>query len=113
MTDWRDDYNEGDRVRAVNFTLDEGLRIWPVDAGAGEWRVVRVADQAVQEELCRGSQFYCQNAHPDATFGINDNETVPPGTLGTVDHKDASNLHVKWDNGSSIAATERDTIEKV
>jgi hypothetical protein len=34
---------------------------------------------------------------------IDDNLTVPPGTLGTVDHiDDAGTIFVQWDNGSGI-----------
>ncbi len=101
---------EGSRVVAVNFWLDEGLRIWPIQEGHGnQWRVVRVADQAVQEELMRGSSAECQAAHPDATFGINDNESVPPGTEGTVVSTDNNQVWVSWDNGRRLAFTDRDT----
>lgn len=106
------DYSEGDRVRAVNFVLDEGLRIWPIDNGK-TWRVVRVADQAVQEELFRGGQLDCQAKYPDATFGINDNESVPPGTEGVVDHVSDSQLGVTWANGRRLMCVEKDTIERL
>jgi hypothetical protein len=33
---------------------------------------------------------------------------VPPGTLGTVDHVSNVQVHVAWDNGASLAFTERD-----
>lgn len=99
----------GDRVRAANFVLDEGLRIWPLqDDPDGRWRVVDVADQAVRGELMRGPFHDCQRAHPDAVPGINDNESVPPGTLGTVDHVDADNLFVRWDNGRRLGVTDAD-----
>jgi hypothetical protein len=52
------DFTDGDRVRAVFFALDEGLRIWPVEPAANPpvWRVVEVADQEVKRELVRGDQ---------------------------------------------------------
>lgn len=103
---------EGTRVRAVNFWIDEGLRIWPVDAGANLWRVVRVADQEVKEELFRGGQTECREKFPDARFGINDNEGVPPGTLGVVRHADEANLSVAWESGHTLGVTDRDTIER-
>lgn len=35
---------------------------------------------------------------------IDDNLTVPPRTLGTVDSIDGANqIHVRWDNGSRLA----------
>jgi hypothetical protein len=41
---------EGDRVAAVRFALDEGLRIWPIFGEDGKptdaWRVVQVVGQS-------------------------------------------------------------------
>src|SRR4051794_36122322 len=59
------EYGEGDRVRAVNFVLDEGLRIWPIqnqDLGTARenWRVVQVADQRVTDTLAVGPFHRCQ-----------------------------------------------------
>jgi hypothetical protein len=105
---------EGDRVAAVRFALDEGLRIWPIFGEDGKptdaWRVVQVAGQSDADitELYRGSSHQCQEKYPDARFGINDNETVPPGTLGTVDHVSNVQAHVAWDNGARLAFTDRD-----
>lgn len=108
---------EGARVEAVNFWLDEGLRIWPIQEGegpTGKWRVVRVADQAVQEEVMRGTSQECQDAHPDARFGINDNESVPPGRLGTVESvTESGQIWVAWDNGRRLAFTDKDTYRIV
>lgn len=103
---------EGARVEAVNMWLDEGLRIWPVqDSGpTGVWRVVRVADQEVKEELMRGTSPECQARYPDAVFGINDNESVPPGTLGTVEGVNSLQAWIAWDNGRRLALTEKDTV---
>lgn len=106
------DYTTGDRVRAVNFVLDEGLRIWPVDNGV-TWRVVEVADQAVKCEVMRGTVLECTRAYPDARFGIDDNESVPPGTEGVVDHVSSSQVGVAWANGRSLLCTLNDTIEKL
>jgi hypothetical protein len=40
---------------------------------------------------------------------IDDNVTVPAGTLGTVtDIDDAGTLHVEWDNGSRLGLTAED-----
>ena len=117
---------EGDRVRAVFFSLDEGLRLWPVqdDPANAQWRVVRVAGQEVTE-LCRGDQVECLARYPDAVYGINDNESVPPGTEGTVDHVTelgalsqaagfpARQVFVKWDHGRRLAFYDRDTYEKL
>jgi hypothetical protein len=109
------DYTEGDRVRAVNFVLDEGLRIWPAfdEKQQHQYRVVRVADQEVKETLMYGESHRCQQEHPDATFGINDNESVPPGTEGTVDHVTRTQVGVRWDNGRRLFCAPADTIEKL
>lgn len=117
MADWRSDYHEGDRVRAVEFKLDEGLRIWPIQSGehVGKWRLVRVTGQEFEElsEAPFADFYLLQQAHPDATPGVNDNESVPPGTEGRVDHADSHNLFVAWDNGRRLGVTEQDQIEKV
>jgi hypothetical protein len=110
----RQQYPEGSRVRAVHFRLDGGLRIWPVDPGNGKWRIVEVSDEHNFVEVMRGDQLACQRAYPDAVFGINDNETVPPGTEGTVRHvDDFGGVRVDWDNGSSISAQPTDSIEPI
>jgi hypothetical protein len=109
------DFTDGDRVRAVFFALDEGLRIWPVEPAANPpvWRVVEVADQEVKRELVRGDPRECERAYPEATFGINDNESVPPGTEGTVDHVSSSQVGVRWDNGRRLFCAPSDQIEKL
>lgn len=108
------EYSEGDRVRAVNFVLDEGLRIWPMPNDNARWRVVRVADQEVKEVIAFGLFAGLQADYPDARPGINDNESVPPGTEGTVEGVDGvGTVQVRWDNGRHIGVTLRDTIEKV
>jgi hypothetical protein len=110
--------HEGDRVEAVRFCLDEGLRIWPVlvdGLPSDEWRVVRIAGQGDEDiaEVYRGRSGECASEYPDAVFGINDNETVPPGTLGWVDHVTDVQVFVRWDNGSRLAFTERDVYRKL
>jgi uncharacterized protein YodC (DUF2158 family) len=106
-------FREGDRVRAVHFVYDDGLRIWPIDNGP-TWRVVRLqgtGPDTTIEELFRGGQMECQQEYPHATFGINDNESVPAGTEGTVGGvDDFGSVSVKWDNGRSISATVNDTL---
>lgn len=38
---------------------------------------------------------------------VDDNETVPPGTLGTIDHiDDMGTRHVRWDNGHMLGLIE-------
>jgi hypothetical protein len=115
MTNWRDDYPEGQRVRAVEFTIDPGTRIWPMQDDSNLWRVVfvRGAHAGDYDTLFAGTQSECEARHPDATYSINDNESVPPGTLGTVDHQDSHNLFVKWDNGRRLGVNEDDRIERV
>jgi hypothetical protein len=114
-----DRLNEGDRVEAVRFCLDEGLRIWPVwtDTGrpSGEWRVVQVAGQRDEDitELYRGQSGECASEYPDAVYGINDNETVPPGTEGVVNHVSNIQVFVSWDNGATLAFTDRDVYRKL
>lgn len=115
----------GDRVEAVRWSLDEGLRIWPIFENGRptqNWRVVRVTGQRDEDiaELYRSdalpgtsASHDCQTKYPDATFGINDNETVPPGTQGTVDHVTSLQVHVRWDNGSSLSFSPRDVYRKV
>jgi hypothetical protein len=48
---------------------------------------------------------------------IDDNETVPPGTEGTVTYSDGdehhSNWGVKWDNGATLGFAEEDDWEFV
>jgi hypothetical protein len=113
------EYREGDRVRAVNFVLDEGLRIWPIQnqhlgTARENWRVVRVADQRVTETLAVGPFHRCQADFPDALPGVNDNESVPPGTEGTVvSVDDGGTVHVRWDNDRHIGVTVYDTLEKL
>lgn len=34
---------------------------------------------------------------------VDDNDTVPPGTRGTVRGISSDQIHVEWDNGSSIS----------
>lgn len=109
---------QGDRVEAVRFCLDEGLRIWPIqesDAPTGEWRVVRVVGQRDEDvtELMRGTSPECQDKHPNARFGINDNESVPPGTQGTVEGVTSVQVWVHWDNGRRLAFTSNDTYRKL
>src|SRR3954467_1849008 len=114
-----EELHEGDRVEAVRFCLDEGLRIWPLfgedGRPTGVWRVVRVAGQADEDivEVFRGLSGECSSEYPDAVYGINDNETVPPGTQGTVDHVTDVQVFVLWDNGARLAFTDRDTYRKL
>jgi hypothetical protein len=45
---------------------------------------------------------------------MNDNEIVPPGTLGVVDSvDDMGTVHVNWENGASLGALVEDSIEVV
>lgn len=110
----RRQFPPGTRVRAVRFVLDEGLRIWPDQDWPGRWRVVRVANQRVEATLTEGTSAECQERYPDAVFGIDDNESVPPGTEGTVtDVDDAGTVKVAWDNGRSIGFLSSDVVERV
>lgn len=47
------------------------------------------------------------NYPPDSRIELvqmNDKWAVPPGTRGTVDHvDDAGQIHMKWDNGRTLA----------
>lgn len=106
--------SEGDRVRAVWFTLDTGLRIWPdqTDPNCATWRVVQVSEHSFAE-LFRGDQQECLARYPDATYGVNDNESVPPGTLGTVETVHRINSFVRWDNGRRLGLTPNDEVEIV
>jgi hypothetical protein len=109
----------GDRVEAVRFALDEGLRVWPVfeegKPNGNVWRVVRVTGQDDDdiEELVRGSLGDVTYEYPEARAGINDNETVAPGTLGTVDLVTDVQVFVHWDNGCRLALTESDVVRVV
>lgn len=57
----------------------------------------------------------------DGVTGWDDRETLPPGSLGTVEAgppenahvDDAGTLWVRWDNGHRLGATADDVIEKV
>lgn len=109
------DYAVGDRVRAVGFWLDGGTRIWPMQS-PNLWRVVRVIGGPDPDdfiELFRGEQIECQRKYPSAVYGINDNETVPPGTEGTVDSVSSTQVGVTWDNGRRLFCAPKDTIEKL
>jgi hypothetical protein len=110
---------EGDRVRAVHFAIDDGLRVWPVmhdGRPTGEWRVVYAVGSGPDFKLterARGTQQECLASHPSATYGINDNETVPPGTLGTVSHVSELQTFVAWDNGARLAFGPHDIYERL
>lgn len=114
-----EELHEGDRVEAVRFCLDEGLRIWPTwsedGTPSGTWRVVRVTGQRDEdiEEVYRGQSGECSSEYPAASYGINDNETVPPGTQGTVNHVTDVQVFVLWDNGARLAFTDRDVYRKL
>jgi hypothetical protein len=114
-----EELHEGDRVEAVRFCLDEGLRIWPImgnGSHTGAWRVVRVTGQRDEDitELYRADQpGECHSEYPDATYGVNDNETMPPGTQGTVSHVTDVQVFVLWDNGARLAFTDRDVYRKL
>lgn len=103
----------GDRVKLLKFWIDEGLRLWPVSPNENRWRVVEVEKQRVTCELLVGTQQECLKAHPNAVFGINDNETVPPGTQGTVMSYTPTQVWVAWDNGRRLALTEKDAAVKI
>lgn len=66
----------GDRVRALRFAVDHPGT--PDEVG-----------------LIRD--------HTGAVVSVDDNVTVPPGTLGTVLHvDDGGGVHVSWDNGCRL-----------
>lgn len=46
---------------------------------------------------------------------MDDPRAIPPGTKGTVDHvDDAAQIHVKWDNGRTLAVIPgEDSFHKV
>lgn len=107
---------EGARVKLVMFWLDEGLRIWPIQSGEhkGKWRVVRVELQHAEPvtQAPFANFHVLQHAHPDAVPGVNDNETVPPGTEGTVENiTKEGQVSVRWDNGTRLFLSPRDTVE--
>jgi len=108
-------YPEGARVRAKRFGLDTGRRIWPnQDTNGAVVRVVDVIDQWTFAVLWQGPQAEAQQHYPDALWSINDNESVPPGTEGTVrDVDDGGTVFVSWDNGRSIGVTLGDEIERL
>lgn len=107
-----DELRQADRVRAVRFWLDEGLRIWPIP-GTQLWRVVSVRDQQFEPiGPERAALHDLQGKFPDATPGINDNETVPPGTEGTVESA-GTQVWVRWDNGARLALTDNDEVERI
>lgn len=101
----------GDRVKLVRFYIDEGLRIWPSSSGE-QWRVVDVRAQSFRELLV-DSQTNCMDAYPEATFGVNDNETIPPGTEGTVESYTSSQVWVHWDTGHRLALGTKDVAVKI
>ena len=107
------DLRPGDRVQAVWFIVDCGLRLWPVDASAGLWRLMRVDGPGPGEhvELDRAHLSDLQAAHPDATCCVNDNETVPPGTWGTVTEAGPKPT-VHWDNGHQLALNAADQVTR-
>jgi hypothetical protein len=98
---------EGDRVEAVSWWLDEGRRIWPVDPANNVWRVMSIVEQEAIE-IYRGTSGDCARRCPHATFSVNDNETVPPGTQGTVLSVNRFQVAVEWDNGSVLHLTDKD-----
>jgi hypothetical protein len=106
-------YPEGTRVRAEWFPLDKGLRLWHDQSDTSVVRVVKVHDRESFDELMRGTQQECERAHPDARWGINDNESVPPGTEGTVVHSDGLNVAIKWDNGSRLHLATEDRVQVI
>jgi hypothetical protein len=112
---------EGDRIEVVRWYIDEGLRLWPVledgrPAGA-EWRVMNVLGQRDEDitEVGRVHASDVATKYPDYTYSINDNESVPPGTRGTVSHVNEVGLgfSVEWDNGSGLHPTDRDEWVKL
>lgn len=105
-------FTEGDRIRAVWFSLDPGLRLWHDQSDTRIVRVVEVTDVSFTE-LFRSDQRTCEAMYPNAKWGINDNETVPPGTEGTVGLVTDLSTSVQWDNGSSIGITPKDVVELV
>jgi hypothetical protein len=105
-------FPEGTRVRAVWFVLDTGRRIWPNQDQQGIVRVVDVHDERNFTVRWEGPQQEAAQKYPEALWSINDNESVPPGTEGTVRYvNDSGQLVVSWDNGRSIMATLRDEVE--
>lgn len=99
-------------MKAVRFWLDEGRRIWPVDPANNVWRVMSIVEQEAIE-IYRGTSGDCARRCPHATFSVNDNETVPPGTEGTIDSVSGPFLHVAWDNGCSLGLTDKDVVEVI
>lgn len=116
-----DQLSSGDRIEAVWFTLDTGLRLWPEDPyhecdhdcpSADTWRLVEVHGTGPGEftELERGNQRDLFTRYPDARYGINDNETVPTGTAGTVESSGYGQVGVRWDNGSVLSLGPHDQV---
>lgn len=81
-------HRPGERVRAIRFAVDH--------AGTPD------ADGLIRDAS-------------GAVVTVDDNVTVPPGTLGTVtDVDDAGTVHVTWDNGHRVGLLpDRDEWERL
>ena len=62
----------------------------------------------MKEKIYKSNITELRNTYPEGTRieieYMNDPQAVPSGTRGTVDYiDDAGQIHIKWDNGSSLA----------
>lgn len=72
--------------------------------------------ELIRQEFPEGARVRAVRFGLDAASPIDDNQTVPSGTEGTVRNvDDAGTVHVKWDNGRSIGVlvAQDDEIELV
>ena len=61
------------------------------------WSELHKLSIELNKAIPKGTRVRC-------TQMVDDPYPIPPGTEGTVSHIDSlCNIHVKWDNGSSLA----------